>query len=57
MTQIIGQMVAAADMYDALSCRRVYKPALPFDEVEAVLRSQYKGNSKYIDDVLRVRGC
>lgn len=50
-------MVAAADMYDALSCRRVYKPALPFDEVEAVLRSQYKGNSKYIDDVLRVRGC
>jgi len=35
-----GRITAVADVYDALSCHRVYKPAWPEEEVLAEIRSQ-----------------
>lgn len=33
-----ARIVALADVYDALGCRRVYKPAYPEDEIDVVIR-------------------
>jgi len=32
-----ARLMALADVYDALGCRRVYKPPMPLDEVERVI--------------------
>jgi len=37
---LCGRIVAVADVYDALTSRRVYKPALPHDEARAILIEQ-----------------
>ena len=49
----LAQLVAVADLYDALASRRSYKPALPKPQIEQLLRTQFKGNQKYITAVLR----
>ena len=39
-TPLAARIVAIADVYDALSTKRVYKPALPHEECVAIIRSQ-----------------
>lgn len=49
---MLSQMIAAADMFDALSSPRAYKPAMPKEEVERILRKQYTGDSLYLEQIL-----
>lgn len=39
-TPVVGRVVAVADVYDALSCDRVHRKALPEDEVLNILREE-----------------
>lgn len=41
-----ARLMALADVYDALSCRRVYKPAFDVSEVEAIIR---QGRATHFD--------
>jgi len=34
---VAGRLMALADVFDALSCRRVYKPPMPFDKVQSII--------------------
>lgn len=43
---IAARLMALADVYDALSCRRVYKSAMPADEVAAIILA---GRGKHFD--------
>ena len=43
---IAARLMALADVYDALSCRRVYKSAMPADEVEGII---LQGRGKHFD--------
>ena len=43
---IFGRVVAIADVYDALSCRRAYKPAWTQEEVKEEMR---KGSGSHFD--------
>jgi HD-GYP domain-containing protein (c-di-GMP phosphodiesterase class II) len=56
LSDTFGQIVAVADIYDALASRRSYKPPLSEVNVEAELRRQFTGDSRYIDLVLQVQG-
>ena len=47
-----SQMLAAADMFDALCYPRVYKKAFPYETVELILRKDYKGNPLYVTQLL-----
>ncbi|MBI2573722.1 HD domain-containing protein [Candidatus Woesearchaeota archaeon] len=47
-----AQIIAAADEYDALSCRRGYKEPFPADKVRRIMREDYKGPIQYIDLLL-----
>ncbi len=49
----LKQIIAVADKYDALTNKRAYKPALARSVVEELLRTQFTGNQKYVDQVLR----
>ena len=49
----LAQIVAAADMFDALTSRRSYKEALNKSDTEMILREQFTGDALYIDQVLR----
>jgi HD-GYP domain-containing protein (c-di-GMP phosphodiesterase class II) len=56
LSETFGQIVAVADIYDALASRRSYKPPLAKQDVEVELRRQFTGDSRYIDLVLQVQG-
>jgi HD-GYP domain-containing protein (c-di-GMP phosphodiesterase class II) len=55
LADIFGQIVAVADIYDALASRRSYKPPLPQELVETELRKQFTGDKKYLDLILQVQ--
>jgi len=50
---VIAQILAAADMFDALTSQRSYKEALSKSDTETLLRGQFTGDALYIDQVLR----
>lgn len=49
----LTQIVAAADIYDALISRRAYKDPLPREKVAEVMREQFRGDSRYVEQVLQ----
>jgi len=49
----LAQILAAADMFDALTSQRSYKEALSKSDTETTLREQFTGDALYIDQVLR----
>ena len=49
----LAEMVAAADIYDALASPRAYKPGFSHDRVESMMRAQFSGNPRYVDQLLR----
>ena len=48
----LAQIVAIADLYDALASQRSYKDALTPDKVEEILRYEFMGEQRFIDRVL-----
>ncbi len=50
----LAQIVAAADIYDALANARSYKSSLPPLEIERIMRTQFKGDQRYVDIVLQL---
>jgi HD-GYP domain-containing protein (c-di-GMP phosphodiesterase class II) len=51
--QKIAQIIALADMLDALVHARAYKVGYSKDATEQILRDEYRGNEKYIDQALQ----
>jgi putative nucleotidyltransferase with HDIG domain len=49
----LAQIVAIADMFDALTSQRSYKEALSKSNTDTILREQFTGDALYIDQVLR----
>ena len=47
----LAQIVAAADIYDALSSRRAYKSSMCSHDVREVMRVQYLGDVKYVEQL------
>lgn len=45
----LKQMLAVADMFDALVSARDYKPALARDEAISIMRCTFRGDPKYVD--------
>lgn len=43
---VSGRLMALADVFDALSCRRIYKPPMPFDKVRAII---IEGRGQHFD--------
>lgn len=43
---IVARLMAVADVYDAMTCRRIYKPAIPHDEVATFI---IEGKGKHFD--------
>ncbi|MBN1550725.1 HD domain-containing protein [bacterium] len=50
--QKLGQILAIADMVDALIHPRSYRDALTIDEAEQILRNEFTGDTRLIDQVL-----
>jgi len=50
----IAEIICAADIYDALSQKRSYKEAFPKSKVEEIMRDEFKGNAKYIDQIFDI---
>jgi len=48
-----SQIVAVSDMFDALVSRRVYKPEFELPKIEEILKEQFKGNKKYVKQILK----
>lgn len=49
----IGEIIAIADMFDALHSKRCYREPLSPDEIAKILAKQFKGDPQYIDQVLQ----
>ena len=49
----MAQIIAIADMADALTHSRSYKDSLPKKETEVILTREFKGDHKLIEQVLR----
>jgi putative nucleotidyltransferase with HDIG domain len=50
----LAQIVAIADMYDALSNQRIYKEALDSEEVKKILKETFTGKKIYIEQVVDI---
>ena len=53
LIEVLGQIVAVADIFDALASRRAYKPPLPKEEIDEVIRKQFTGDERLVNMVLR----
>jgi response regulator RpfG family c-di-GMP phosphodiesterase len=51
-TDMLAQIVAAADMFDALSSRRAYKGSYDCSETSRTMQQQYQGNPHFRQQVL-----
>lgn len=49
---IAAQIVAVSDIYDALASKRDYKKELNLSEIERILRDQFKGDQRFVGQVL-----
>lgn len=49
----LTQIVAAADLFDALDSAREYKPKLPLPQIVEIMNAQYLGNRLFRDQVLK----
>ena len=49
----LAQIIAAADMFDALTSQRSYKEALNKSDTEMILREQFTGDALFINQVLQ----
>ncbi len=49
----LSQLLAAADIYDALSSRRAYKEPFPLEKIREILHEEYTGSPVYRNEVLR----
>jgi HD-GYP domain-containing protein (c-di-GMP phosphodiesterase class II) len=54
LVQELGEMLAAADFYDALFSDRLHNTGLSRAEKEQKMRSNYTGNQKYLDWMLEL---
>tara|TARA_Y100000310_G_C20509698_1_gene728199 strand:- start:85 stop:708 length:624 start_codon:yes stop_codon:yes gene_type:complete len=50
--KILTQILAVADIYDALASPRSYKKALSKQEIKTIIEEQFTGDEKYIKQVL-----
>jgi len=50
--QLFGQIVAAADIYDALANRRSYKPPLSLDQITQTMNDLYIGAPVWMEEIL-----
>lgn len=50
----LAQILAIADMYDALSNKRTYKEALTKDCIRNTLDKEFIGNKKFIEQVMKI---
>jgi len=50
----LGQILAVSDMHDALSMPRAYKDALTKEEVRKILEVEFRGDKKYIEQIIRL---
>ena len=50
----LGQILAISDIYDALTSERSYKDSLSKDKVSMLIKQDFTGENKYIDQVLHL---
>jgi len=50
--EILAQILAIADMYDALVRKRAYKESFNKEKIEKILKSQFTGDRVYIKKIL-----
>lgn len=50
---LINQIVAAADMYDALCCPRAYKEAFGAEKVKGIMEKEFSGEQSLIDQLVK----
>lgn len=50
---LVNQIVAAADMYDALCCPRAYKKAYGVEKVKTIMNEEFSGRRQLIDQLIR----
>ena len=53
LLDLLSQVVAASDIFDALSNKRSYKEALPKEEVSRIMEGQFIGDKKFVYQVLK----
>ena len=51
---VFTQIVAVADIYDALASRRSYKPPLKKCDIERILGDQFTGDTVYVGQMLSI---
>ena len=52
LIEMFGQIVAAADIYDALANRRSYKPPLSRDQIKETMDTLYTGSAVWMENIL-----
>jgi len=53
LIESLTEILAVSDSYDALRSERVYKPSKDKAETKRIMLSQYTGDSKYINQLLK----